>query len=132
MLQPVSGKVIPREEIPDDSFSAGVLGDGVGIVPDGDTVYAPFDSKVSHIASSRHAIGLDGSGLELLIHIGIDTVDMSGDGFTCFVNEGDSVRTGQPLIAFDREKIKNAGHSDIVAVLLTNSDDLENMVCGTR
>jgi len=70
--------------------------------------------------------------MELLIHVGVDTVNMNGDGFTCLVNEGDKVKAGQPLIRFSRQKIKAAGYSDTVAVLLTNSDDLEGVELGAK
>ena len=130
VLQPVEGKVIPRDQIPDDTFAGGILGDGVGIQPTGDLVIAPFDGTVSSVAESQHAVGLECNGMELLIHVGVDTVSMNGEGFTCFVKEGDQVKAGQPLIKFDREKIKAAGFSDTVAVLLTNSDDMEDVVCG--
>ena len=130
VLQPVEGTVIAREAIPDATFSEGVLGDGVGIQPSAEVVFAPFDGTVSSVAESRHAVGLESNGMELLIHVGVDTVNMNGDGFTCLVKEGDEIKAGQPLIRFSREKIKAAGYSDTVAVLLTNSDDLEEVVCG--
>ena len=132
VLQPVEGKVIDRESIPDDTFASGVLGDGVGIEPAAELVVAPFDGVVSSVADSRHAVGLESGGMELLIHVGVDTVNMQGDGFACLVAEGDEVKAGQPLIRFDREKIKAAGYSDTVAVLLTNSDDLEGVECGAK
>ena len=130
VLQPVKGAVIPREAIPDETFASGMLGDGVGIVPEDELVVAPFDGDVSSVAESRHAVGIESNGMELLIHVGVDTVNMKGSGFTCLVKEGDKVRTGQPLIRFDRARIKAAGYSDIVAVLLTNSDDLKDGQCG--
>ena len=130
VFQPVEGNVIPREKIPDETFAEGVLGDGVGIEPTADLVIAPFDGSVTSVAESKHAVGLESNGMEILIHVGVDTVSMNGDGFTCFVKEGDQVKAGQPLIKFDRGKIKAAGFSDTVAVLLTNSDDLEDVVCG--
>lgn len=130
VLQPVKGTVIARESIPDDTFASGVLGDGVGIIPEDDLVVSPFDGTISSVAESRHAVGIESNGMEMLIHVGVDTVNMKGDGFTCLVKEGDEVKAGQPLIRFDREKIKAAGYSDTVAVLLTNSDDLEGVECG--
>ncbi len=130
VLQPVKGTVIARESIPDDTFASGVLGDGVGIIPEDDLVVSPFDGTISSVAESRHAVGIESNGMEMLIHVGVDTVNMQGDGFTCLVKEGDAVKAGQPLIRFDREKIKAAGYSDTVAVLLTNSDDLEGVTCG--
>ena len=132
VMQPVRGNVIAREAIPDDTFASGVLGDGVGIEPEDELVVAPFDGKISSVAESQHAIGIEANGMEMLIHVGVDTVNMQGDGFTCLVKEGDEVKLGQPLIRFDREKIKAAGYSDTIAVLLTNSDDLEGVECGAK
>ena len=132
VLQPVKGNVIAREQIPDDTFASGVLGDGVGIEPTDELVVAPFDGTISSVAESQHAVGIEANGMEMLIHVGVDTVNMHGDGFTCLVKEGDEVKAGQPLIRFDREKIKAAGYSDTVAVLLTNSDDLEGVECGAQ
>ena len=132
VLQPVKGAVIAREQIPDDTFASGVLGDGVGIQPADDKVVAPFDGTISSVAESHHAVGIESNGMEMLIHVGVDTVNMKGDGFTCLVKEGDAVKAGQPLIIFDRAKIKAAGYSDTVAVLLTNSDDMEDVECGAK
>ena len=132
VMQPVKGNVIAREAIPDDTFASGVLGDGVGIEPEDELVVAPFDGTISSVAESKHAIGIEANGMEMLIHVGVDTVNMKGDGFECLVNEGDEVKLGQPLIRFSREKIKAAGYSDTVAVLLTNSDDLEGVECGAK
>ncbi len=132
VMQPVKGNVIAREAIPDDTFASGVLGDGVGIEPTAELVVAPFDGTISSVAESKHAIGIEANGMEMLIHVGVDTVNMQGDGFECLVKEGDEVKLGQPLIRFSREKIKAAGYSDTVAVLLTNSDDLEGVECGAK
>ena len=126
VLQPVEGNVIARESIPDDTFASGVLGDGIGVEPTGEVVVAPFDGTVSSVAESHHAVGLESNGMELLIHVGVDTVMMNGDGFEPRVKEGDKVTCGQPLMHFDRKKIKAAGHPDVVVVLMTNSDDLAN------
>ena len=132
VLQPVKGNVIPYTEIPDDTFASGVLGEGVGIEPTDEVVVAPFDGTISSVAESKHAVGVESNGMEMLIHVGIDTVSMNGDGFTCLVSEGDAVKAGQPLIRFDRAKIKAAGFSDTVAVLLTNSEDLEGVEFGAK
>lgn len=130
IAQPLAGKIIPYNEIPDPAFSAGILGQGVGIEPsDNDnTVYAPCDGEISSVAESKHAVGITGAGgMELLIHIGVDTVEMKGSGFEDFVSEGDIVRKGQKLMSFDRAKIRTAGHTDTVVVLLTNSEDYDNV-----
>lgn len=121
---PLTGKVIARAEIPDDTFASGVLGDGVGIEPSVGEVVAPFDGEISSIAETKHAIGISGpGGIELLIHVGVDTVNMKGEGFELFVQEGDKVKKGQKLVAFDISKIKAAGYPTTTAVLVTNSDD---------
>lgn len=123
---PVAGTVIPNQEIPDETFAAGVLGQGVGIQPSDGIVIAPFDGEISSVTDTHHAVGVSSpDGMELLIHVGVDTVAMNGDGFTCFVQEGQQVKAGDKLIAFDRAKIAAAGHPDVVVVLVTNSDDYE-------
>lgn len=124
LYAPVQGNVINRESIPDDTFASGVLGDGVGIEPEVGEVVAPFDGEISSVTETCHAIGITGPGeMEVLIHVGVDTVKMNGDGFKLLVKEGDKVKAGQKLMTFDIEKIKAAGFSSTVAVLLTNSDD---------
>jgi len=132
VLQPVKGNVIPYDQIPDDTFASGVLGVGVGVQPTDEVVVAPFDGEITSVAESKHAVGVAANDMELLIHVGVDTVAMNGDGFQCLVSEGDKVKAGQPLIRFDRAKIKAAGYSDTVAVLLTNSDDLQVVECGAK
>ena len=92
----LDGKVIPIEEMPDDVFSQKIMGDGIGFEPTGNTVYAPADATVGVVmADSGHACGLVlDNGLEILIHVGVDTVDMKGDGFELYVKQGDRVKTG--------------------------------------
>ena len=129
---PASGTVIPSEEIPDETFAAGVLGRGVGINPDAGVVVAPFDGEISSVTDTHHAVGVSSpDGIELLIHVGVDTVAMNGDGFECLVQEGQQVKAGDKLILFDREKIAAAGHPDCVVVLVTNADDYENLAIQT-
>ncbi len=118
---PLSGHVIPMEQIPDQVFSQGVLGQGVGIEPTGNVVVAPADATVSTvIEDSKHACGLLlDNGVELLIHVGMDTVTMGGDGFQLYVKEGDRVHAGDKLITFDPEKIRAAGHPTTTAFVIT-------------
>ena len=127
LVQPVAGKVIPYTEINDPTFNSGTMGKGIGVEPEEGIVYAPMDGEISSVADSKHAIGIDGAGdMELLIHVGVDTVEMNGDGFTPFVAEGDKVTKGQKLLKFDRDKIRAAGHPETVVMLLTNSDDYDD------
>lgn len=129
LYAPVKGNVIARDAIPDATFAAGILGDGVGIEPEEGLVVSPVDGEISTVVDSRHAVGISGPrGMEILIHVGVDTVNMKGDGFTCYVKEGDKVKAGQKLIAFDIDKIQKAGYSSTTAVLLTNSDDYSNFM----
>ncbi len=122
VFAPVKGKVIPREEIPDETFASGILGEGVGIEPAVGEVVAPFDGEIASLTDTRHAIGMTGPhGVEILIHVGIDTVNMKGDGFTLYVSQGEKVKAGQKLLTFDIDKIKAAGYSTVTAVLLANS-----------
>lgn len=124
LFAPVKGNVISREEIPDETFASGVLGDGVGIEPELGEVVAPFDGVISTVAETRHAVGITGpEDMEVLIHVGIDTVNMKGDGFELFVSEGEQVKAGQKLLSFDISRIQAAGYPATTAVLLTNSDD---------
>ena len=131
IAQCTAGKVIPYTEIPDPTFAAGTLGQGVGIVPEDEYVYAPIDGEISSVAESKHAIGISGENdMEILIHVGVDTVEMKGDGFVDYVKEGDKVKKGQKLMKFDRAKIKAANHPDTVVLLLTNSEDYEGVKFG--
>ncbi len=122
LYAPVKGNVIGRDAIPDETFASGMLGDGVGIEPEAGVVVAPCDGEIASLTDTRHAIGMVGAGgLELLIHVGVDTVNMKGDGFELFVKMGDKVKAGQKLLTFDREKIKAAGYSATTAVLVANT-----------
>lgn len=125
---PVSGKAICREDIPDETFASGIMGEGVGIKPEEEIIVAPFDGEITSVVDTGHAVGLTSSdGVELLIHVGVDTVKMQGDGFQVFVTEGQKVKTGEKLLKFDRDKIRKAGYSDTTAVLVTNSDDYSSV-----
>ena len=128
---PTPGKIIPYTDIPDPTFASGALGQGVGVEPEEGVVYAPMDGEISSVADSKHAVGITGDNdQELLIHVGVDTVEMKGDGFNTLVEEGDKVKKGQKIMEFSLQKIKDAGHPDTVVVLLTNSDDYEDVKFG--
>ena len=128
VYSPMTGTVIAREEIPDETFAAGVLGDGVGIVPGINEVRAPFDGTVSSIFDTRHAVGLTSpDGMEMLIHVGINTVELGGKYYEAFVKEGDAVTAGQLLIRFDGDQIRKAGYDITTAVLVCNSDDYASL-----
>ena len=121
---PVSGVLLSLQEVNDQVISAGLLGDGYGILPTGSGVlYAPVNGRISVVTVTNHAIGLrTDDGMEVLIHIGIDTVKMEGKGFTRLVEANDVVRAGQPLITFDVEAIKLAGYEEVIACVISNPD----------
>ena len=128
ITQPVNGEVIPASQIPDPMFAAESMGPSVGIKPAEGKVYAPFDGEVSMIFPTNHAIGLKAdNGMEVLVHIGVDTVNMNGDGFDSSVKQGDKVTKGQQLITFDMDAIQAAGYSDVVIVALTNGFDYKDI-----
>jgi PTS system beta-glucosides-specific IIC component len=118
---PVTGIVVPLVDVPDPVFSKGIVGLGVGVDPTGDTVYAPGAGKVVVAQPTGHAFGLLlDNGVELLIHVGIDTVNLAGKGFDVKVAAGDRVEAGSPLVTFDRQLIEEAGYSLVTPVLVTN------------
>ena len=125
----LDGKVMPIEEAPDDVFSQKIMGDGLAIEPSNTVVTAPADCEVSVVmADTGHACGLSlPNGAELLIHVGVDTVDMGGDGFKLLVKEGDHVKAGQPLIEFDPAKIKAAGHPCTTMLIVTSEGNAANI-----
>lgn len=125
----LSGKVIPLKEVGDGVFSEGIMGDGFAILPETETLYSPVDAEITVLMEdSRHACGLRlDNGMEILLHIGIDTVSMNGDGFAYLVQEGEKVCAGTPLIRFDRKKIKEAGHPDVTVCIITEQGNSENV-----
>lgn len=121
---PADGEVTALDQYPDELFSQEVLGPGCGILPSGDKVVAPFNGTVTQLTDTRHAVGVTSSdGIELLIHVGVDTVEMGGKGFVSLVKEGQKVSRGDALLRFDRNAIREAGHPDAIAVIVTNSDE---------
>lgn len=118
----LTGKAIPLEEVGDGVFSEKIMGDGLAILPENDVLYAPADAVVEAVMpDSKHACGLKmENGMEVLLHIGIDTVTMNGDGFEYLIEKGQRVTAGTPLIRFDRDKIKAAGHPDVTMCIIAN------------
>ena len=128
VLTPLQGKVLAQADIPDETFAQGILGPGCGIEPTGKTVYAPFDGTVEQVASTLHAIGITSDdGIELLIHVGMDTVEMQGKGFTALVKEEQKVKAGTALLKVDLDAIRAANHPTTTAIIVTNADDLPKL-----
>lgn len=126
---PLSGKVIPLSEVTDAAFSSGVLGKGVAILPDKGEVKAPADGTIQAIFPTKHAIGMvTENGVELLIHIGMNTVQLEGEGFTSRISEGMKVKKGDVLVTFDKALIEGKGYSLETPVLITNADDIVEIV----
>lgn len=128
VLTPISGKIIPLSELKDEVFASGAMGQGVGVLPNEGKLYAPFNGKVSMMFKTKHAIGLisEESGIEILIHIGIDTVKENGVGFDSFVKEGDYVKTGDLLLEFDLETLKEKYNLE-TPIIITNSSLFNNV-----
>ena len=125
---PIIGKVVALAEIPDQTFAGEIVGKTVGILPSEGSVFAPFDGKVASVFHTNHAIGLvSKDGLELLVHIGIDTVKMKGEGFKVLVKNGDTVTQGQKLIEFDRKLIEQKAKSLITPIVITNPDQFPKL-----
>ncbi|MCV0023643.1 beta-glucoside-specific PTS transporter subunit IIABC [Bacillus sp. XT-2] len=119
---PFSGKVIPLSKVPDEVFSSGAMGQGLAIEPSDSKLYAPFDGTIVMVAPTKHAIGLRStSGVELLVHIGLDTVTLDGTPFSLKVKEGDTVKKGEVLAEFDKAFIEQKGLTTITPVIITNS-----------
>lgn len=136
LCEPRTGKVVAMTEVPDPVFSAEVLGKGCAIWSDEGVVYAPVSGKIT--VTMGHAIGVAApddpavgvtseSGIEVLIHVGIDTVEMNGAGFTTLVSAEANVRAGEPILRFDRTAIAEAGHPDVVVMAVSNTDDFASV-----
>lgn len=124
-----TGKLVKLSEINDKAFSSGALGSGVGIIADNNLVVAPVDGEVACVFPTKHAFGLKTeSGVELLIHIGIDTVELEGKHFTTMVNQGDKVKLGQPLVQVDFDKIKEEGFDPTIIMVVTNTQDYLDVI----
>ncbi|EPL6453646.1 beta-glucoside-specific PTS transporter subunit IIABC [Providencia rettgeri] len=124
LIAPITGETLALEHVPDTVFANRIIGDGIAIIPSDNKVYAPADGIVSMVTPSKHAIGITtNDGLDVLIHVGIDTVSLNGEGFTLHVNEKDLVKCGDLLIEFDIENINKHSLSTITPVLITNFDE---------
>jgi glucose-specific phosphotransferase system IIA component len=129
VLACVDGRVIPLADVSDVVFNSGAMGKGCGIEPAGEVIYAPVSGTLTAAgAPNYHAVGITGDdGAEVLIHVGVDTVEMKGEGFTVHVQKGAHVSAGEPLLSFSREKISAAGHDTVAIMALTNTDDLASV-----
>lgn len=132
IYSPVTGKVVPIENVPDPVFAQKMMGDGIAVEPADGRIVSPVDGEVIQVFPTKHAIGIRSKGgLEILIHIGIDTVNMQGEGFQTHVAEGDRVTVGQPLLDVSLDLVKEKAASTITPVILTNADRIESVQAET-
>lgn len=129
IASPLSGQIIPLAQVNDATFAEEMMGKGMAVIPDEGVVYAPFDGTVEALFPTGHAIGLKSEGgVQLLIHIGLDTVNLNGQHFTPAVKNGDSVKVGDVLIRFDLDAIRQAGYDVTTPVIVTNSNDYIDVI----
>ncbi|WP_436861650.1 PTS sugar transporter subunit IIA [Staphylococcus caeli] len=125
---PITGEYVKIEDIPDPVFAQKMMGEGFGINPTEGEVVSPIEGKVDNVFPTKHAIGLKAeNGLEILVHIGLDTVQLDGQGFEVLVESGDSVNVGDPLLKFDLDYIKTNAKSVISPIIITNSDNTSDI-----
>ncbi|MDO5376396.1 MAG: beta-glucoside-specific PTS transporter subunit IIABC [Staphylococcus rostri] len=130
---PLTGDVIALADVADPVFSSGAMGDGLAIQPTHNEVVAPFDGSIVMTTPSKHAIGIrSNTGVEVLIHVGMDTVQLNGEHFELLVQDGDAITAGQPLLRFDIEAIKQAGYSTVTPVIITNYADFNELMKTTQ
>lgn len=126
VYSPSTGLICAMKNLPDPVFSGGMMGEAVGVWPEKGIAYAPISGQIT--AAMPHAFGITAdNGVEILIHIGVDTVEMRGDGFDVFVKQGAGVAAGEPLLTFDRKKIEKAGYKDIVITAIINSSEYPDL-----
>jgi len=127
-VAPVSGKAVDLSEVPDPVFAQKMAGDGLGIDSTGDIIVAPCDGELTLVFKTKHAFAMTlDNGIEVLVHIGIETVSLNGEGFEQLAEQGTRVKAGTPIIKIDREFIKNKGLSLVTPVLITNPDTVKSL-----
>jgi len=126
VCSPAAGRVEVTDQIPDPVFACEAMGKTVAVWPEGGDVFAPISGTV--VSAMPHAFGITGDdGVEVLVHVGVDTVNMNGDGFQVWVKANEHVSAGDPVLTFDRDKVAKAGYKDIIMTIVTNSDDLASI-----
>ncbi|CQR46313.1 Glucose-specific phosphotransferase enzyme IIA component [Paraliobacillus sp. PM-2] len=124
IYSPSNGQIVPIEEVPDPVFSQKMMGEGVAVSPNGGDITAPVEGKIVQVAPTKHAIGIQtNDGTEILIHVGLETVSLKGEGFNVLVNEGDEVSVGQKLMEVDWAFLKQSVPSIITPIVITNSSN---------
>jgi PTS system glucose-specific IIA component len=125
---PITGKLVDLEDVPDPVFSQKLMGDGFAIEPSEGKVLSPIDGQVIQVFHTKHAIGLRSqTGIELLIHVGLETVSLNGEGFEVYVREGQKLKVGDEIMSFDLSMISEKAASTISPIIITNSDIIQNI-----
>lgn len=118
VVSPVTGKCVAIQDVPDQVFSAKMMGDGFAIIPDDNVVVAPISGVAKAVFPTKHAVGIKNKdGVEVIVHVGLDTVELNGEGFKTFISQGSKVKAGQPIIEFDKELIEGKGYNLITMVV---------------
>ncbi len=128
LYAPLTGEVTPLENVPDPVFSQKMMGDGIAINPNSGEVVSPVDGEVIQVFPTKHAVGIKAhNGAEILIHIGLETVSMDGEGFEAHVSEGSKVKAGDALVSFDIDKVIEKAKSTITPIIITNGDHMSEV-----
>jgi sugar PTS system EIIA component len=128
LMSPIQGTAVDLSTVPDPVFSEKMMGDGLAIQPDEGVVVSPVDGEIMQVFPTKHAVGIRAkNGAEILIHIGLETVSLKGEGFETHVKQGDSVKTGDKLVTFDLEVIREKAKSTITPIIITNTDQAASL-----
>ncbi|OIJ20366.1 PTS glucose transporter subunit IIA [Anaerobacillus alkalidiazotrophicus] len=128
IFAPLTGKLLNIEEVPDPTFAQKMMGDGIAIEPTEGLVTSPVEGEIIQVFPTKHAIGIKSlGGLEILIHIGLETVSMKGEGFTTFIKEGDKVKVGDRLVEFSLDLVKEKASSIITPIVITNGERVNEL-----
>lgn len=127
VVAPMTGKLVDITEVEDITFSQKFLGDGLAIIPSDGLVVAPVEGKIIQVFHTKHALGINVKGVEILIHIGMNTVELKGEGFDLYVKEGDTVKSGDKLLKVDLDLLKEKGYPTETPIVITNMDDIKSL-----
>ncbi|MDV2856420.1 PTS glucose transporter subunit IIA [Oceanimonas sp. CAM02] len=128
VFAPLSGEIVPLEEVPDVVFAEKIVGDGLAIKPSGNKMVAPCNGTIGKIFETNHAFSIESeSGLELFVHFGIDTVELKGEGFTRVAQEGQQVKKGDTILEFDLALLEQKAKSTLTPVIISNMDEVKNL-----
>lgn len=127
---PVNGTAVDITNVPDEVFATKMVGDGIAFEPSEGELYSPVDGEIVNLFPTKHALGIrTGEGLEILIHIGIDTVELKGEGFESYIRENQTVKAGEKIMCFNIDLIKRKSYSTLILVIITNMDMVESIQC---